>query len=162
MQQTDVDIYVVIQAEDDPLDDMYIATVYKVDPDQRPGNRAEVIVNEDVSPIPHDKVWTAGYGGNVIRVDVETEAGYYAHVTAVETGTTTPVQVVQWGSTGSFSSQFYMVEHDVDVTVTFSKDPPENRNLYLTLDLPTGGELNGNMAQLTVRVQRKHSGWNSR
>ncbi|WP_251449440.1 hypothetical protein, partial [Vermiculatibacterium agrestimuris] len=138
MGSADVDIYVVIQNKNDPLGDMYIATVYKDDPDNKPGNKAEVIVNEDVSPIPHDKVWTGAYETNVIRVEVETEPGYYAIVTAKEVPGGADVPVVQWATQGTSTdpakSQFYMPASDVDVTVTFTTEKPASGNLRLSID----------------------------
>ena len=82
MGAVDVDIYVILQRDDDPPGDMYIAAVQKVDPDNRPGNKAQVIVNESKSDVPKGPVWTGAYETNVIRVEAETESGYYAVITA--------------------------------------------------------------------------------
>ncbi|WP_251445609.1 hypothetical protein, partial [Vermiculatibacterium agrestimuris] len=145
----DVDIYVVFQDDDDPLGDLYTATVERVNDDGKAGNTAS-IVNEDVSTVPTGTIWTGAYEENVVRVDVTTEPGYYATVTAFLTGTTTPVPVVQWATQGSAANpaeaHFTMPAHDVDVTVTYSTEPPEPNELKLTL-VDTNGR-QGNSATL--------------
>ena len=65
-------------------------------------------------------------------MSVTTEPDYYAIVTAVIAGTNTPVPVLQWAVQGSFDATLTMPGANVDITVTYTKDPPKS-NLKLTL-----------------------------
>ena len=154
MDHEDVTIELVFQDDDDPLGDMYTATVYKIDPDNRPGNKAQVIVNETVPTVPTGTVWTGAYETNVVRVDVETEPGYYAYVTAKTTVGGVEVPVIQWALQGTpgnpAKSQFYMPAADVDVTVEFSTTPPAS---YGTLFLTLEGDTDNNAANTATLVE---------
>lgn len=150
----DVDITVILRDKTKP--DMYTATVYKVGHDNYDDNWAS-ITNTTTAGLPfgtkagnpdwHD--WTGAYEGDFLRVDVTTHTGYYAVVTAVRTGTTTPVPVLQWAPTGTAANpataQFYMPAADVDVTVKYSTTPPE---AFLELVLEGHNQVEENGAEV--------------
>lgn len=129
----DVDITVILRKDSEPK--MYTATVYKVDRDNLADNWA-TIENPTTMGLPNGTIWTGAMKDDVPVVKVTTAPGYYAIVTAVQTGTTTNVPVLQWVTQGTASNPieatFTMPAHDVDVTVTYTKDPPK-ANMTLTL-----------------------------
>ncbi len=133
----DVELRVVYEKDDDPLKSKgpWIVTVQKKGDDGLAGNTASVM---DTSvPIPPEQkgnIWTAAYEGNVVRIDVSTEPGYHAEITAVIKGTTTEVKVAPFGSYG----QLYMPRDHVDVTVEYKKGPPDPHALKLTVAGPGG------------------------
>lgn len=124
----DVDVTVVLR---DKEEDLYIATVYKVGHDNKAGNTA-AIKNDTTAGLPAGTIWTGGYEKDGLTVSVTTEPDYYAIVTAVIAGTNTPVPVLQWAVQGSFDATLTMPGANVDITVTYTKDPPKS-NLKLTL-----------------------------
>lgn len=124
----DVDVTVILRDKDDEL---YIATVYKVGHDNMPENTA-AITNTTTSGLPDGTIWTAAHPADGLTVSVTTEPDYYAIVTAVIAGTSTPVPVLQWAVQGSFDATLTMPGANVDITVTYTKDPPKS-NLKLTL-----------------------------
>jgi hypothetical protein len=124
----DVDVTVILR---DKEEDLYIATVYKVGHDNKAGNTA-AIKNDTTTGLPAGTIWTGGYEKDGLTVSVTTEPDYYAIVTAVIAGTNTPVPVLQWAVQGSFDATLTMPGANVDITVTYTKDPPKS-NLKLTL-----------------------------
>jgi hypothetical protein len=78
MPEADVNVQVVFQDENDPLGDMYIATVTKVNDDGYANNNA-TILNQTVNVPATNKgdIWTGAYEGNEILVHTTTELGYY-------------------------------------------------------------------------------------
>lgn len=144
----DVDITVVLRDNTLPL--MYTATVYKVNHDDEPGNNA-TITNDTTNTVPNGTIWTGAYATNKLHVDVTTATGYYAVVTAVNVSTGAAVPVLQWTATGPFAAELTMPAADVDITVTYSKDPPK-APLVLRL---TG---HGQMADNKAMVNNKTSG----
>ena len=124
----DVTITVVLR-DDDPEHRMYTATVYKEGHDDLPGNDATITDTNPPKPVPAGTIWTGAYENDLLEVHVTTAPGYYAVVTAVRTDKDDDdpdkeVPVLQWTAVGPFDAQFYMPAADVDVTVTYSKDPP--------------------------------------
>ena len=143
MEDKDVDLYVVFEADNDPLNPKgpYIATVQKVGDQGLAGNSA-TIKDLDVTIPSHQKgnIWTAAYEGNVVRVDVTTEPGFYAVITAKEINGGPDVPVVMFGGYG----QFYMPNNHVDVTVEYIKGPMPKYDL--TIEILNHGGLAGNFS----------------
>ncbi|MDE6107066.1 MAG: hypothetical protein K2F83_00095, partial [Oscillospiraceae bacterium] len=139
----DVDITVILR-DADAEDKMYTATVYKVGHDNKPGNTADIENSHTPTP-PKGTIWTGAYEDDVPVVKVTTEPGYYAIVTAVLTGTTTPVPILQWVTEGTAANPieaiFKMPAHDVDVTVEYVTEKPK-ADMTLTLEDHDGEEDN--------------------
>ncbi|MBP3521178.1 MAG: hypothetical protein J6J87_07530, partial [Oscillospiraceae bacterium] len=129
----DVDITVILRKKSEPK--MYTATVYKVGHDDLADNWA-AIENPTTAGLPSGTIWTGAMKDDVPVVKVTTAANYYAIVTAVQTGTSTDVPVLQWITTGDsttpIEATFKMPAHDVDVTVEYVKEKPE-AEMKLTL-----------------------------
>ena len=130
----DVDVTVILRKKDDP-NKLHTATVYKVGHDNKPGNTA-AIDNPTTAGLPNGTIWTGAYKDDEPVVTVTTEPGYYAIVTAVQTGTAIPVPVLQWATQGTAAdpivTKFKMPDADVDVTVEYVKEPPK-ADMTLTL-----------------------------
>lgn len=131
----DVELRVVYKKNDDPLKSKgpYIVTVKKTGDDGLAGNTASVRdVDVTIPPEQQGSIWTAAYEGNVVRIDVSTEPGYYAEITAVRKGTNMAVDVAQFLGYG----QLYMPADHVDVTVKYIKGPMPGHTLLLTVEGP--------------------------
>jgi hypothetical protein len=162
MVNKDVEMRVVFEPDDDPLQPKgpHIVTVYKVGDDGLAGNGATV-EDLDVAIPGYQKgtIWTAAYEENTIQVDVTTEPGYYAVITAVRAGTTTAVPVAQYingtftpGAANSMYGKFYMPNDpgcNVDVTVKYIKGTPPSHALILTTVDTAAPAVTGNTATLT-------------
>lgn len=153
MTGRDVIITVRIERDpppDDPNGPLYLASVVKVNDHQLVGNDAAAF-NATIPTMSKGEIWAYGYESNVVRVAVTTEPGYYAAVTAVNKTTGAAVPVWQTGAapavgTGSFDAFVTMPASDVQVTVTYSKDPPADQKNRLTLAM-TGAAGSGYDAQ---------------
>lgn len=158
MQNADVDITVVFDNDDAPnTPEMYLAIVTKEgDGTDLAGNSA-AIANTTNPALPHGEIWTGIYGEDpqqLLQVDVGTETGYYAVITATTkdngSGTVT-IPVTQLGTTGSITGYVSvptdLVNH-VTIIVTYSTTPPADLSHSLTLTLNDPVSNAGNQAAI--------------
>lgn len=156
------DITVILRDKNDPR--MYTATVYKVGHDDKRGNTATIKdVNEPMMPFKGE-IWTGAYPGDQLQVDVTTEPGYYAVVTAKTVGGI-DLAVLQYDTQGTMADPIkailYMPDgtpadltdidpDDVDVTVTYTTKKPQSK-LWLLLEGHDDNEENqGTVNQVTT------------
>ena len=146
MVDTDVELEVVYEDEDDPFHEKgpYKVAVQKADTDGMPNNDATVTdLDVVIPPAQRGHDWTIAYEGNVVQVDINVELGYrIASVTAKDKAgnsvSLSPLTFVPdpTGARGhdSFYTKLYMpADTDVDVLVTYEKGDPEPHTLTLEM-----------------------------
>ncbi len=131
MPEDDVTVTVIYDNDhtDKPEDKYYIASVEVVDPDHDPGNRAVSIVNLPAAGLPTGSPsWAAGYGGSEMKVSYEAANGYYVTVTARRADNGADIPVLQMGSTANGTGSVTMPWANIIITLTYSKDKPDQQN----------------------------------
>lgn len=146
-EAADVDLTVVYNDASDPLSTKgpHIVTVKKSGDNGLSGNDATVEDLDVAIPASQKgKIWTTAYEGNVVRVNVTAEPGYYVKSITAErrNGSSGTVQVLMYGSYGLL---YMPAGCDVDVTVTYDQGTPAPHKLTLvvagTTSSTTGAEI---------------------
>ena len=136
-------------SEDDELT-RYIAAVSKYGAIGVPGNDAK-IKNDTRNDLSKGSIWAEGHEGNNMRLTVSVAQDYYAHIKAYNKKTGETIIVTAFGAGPGvleFDSILTMPAADVQVEVTFTKDPPANLISQLTLKAVNHDGKTGNAAQL--------------
>lgn len=150
MPKEDAVFTIFLEDEDLPPEKkIYIASVALVDDTGLEGNTAD-IDNGTTHLLPKGVIWSAGRMGDDMVVSFTTADGIYAYITAVNKETGEQIEVLQLGVTGSGKGYFDMPAANVQVTVTFTDEPPDPVDLTLAL---TGHEESpGNKADVYTKA----------
>lgn len=140
---SDVVITVIFDNNNSPTP-MYVATVVRTGATAPAGNTA-AIANTSNPAVPSGSIWTGIYENNQLRVDVTTDTGYYAVITArkaSETAGTASINVLQLGAQGTAASPVvgYLdvpagINENVVIEVNYTTTPPSTlHDLHLVIN----------------------------